>query len=71
MEALDDKAARMGTFSAVSFGVGAVGIGAGVALLLLNRKTDEAPPAAAGLTIQPYASARELGLALPGRACGQ
>lgn len=62
MEGLDEKAATMGTLSAVSFGVGAVGLGAGVALLLLNGKTEEAAPTAAGLTVQPYASANELGL---------
>jgi hypothetical protein len=62
MEELDEKAATMGTFSAVSFGVGAVGLGAGVALLLMNGKTEEAPPTAGGVTVQPYASANELGL---------
>jgi len=62
MEELDDKAGTMGTLSVVSFGVGAVGLGAGVALLLMNGKADEAPPAAAGVTVQPYASANELGL---------
>jgi hypothetical protein len=62
MEALHEKAATMGTVSAVSFGVGAVGLGAGVALLLMNGKTEEVPPAAAGVTVQPYASANELGL---------
>jgi hypothetical protein len=62
MQRLDDKAATTGTLSVVSFGVGAVGLGAGVALLLLNHKTEEAPATAAALTIQPYASANELGL---------
>lgn len=61
MEALDERAATRGTLSVVSFGVGAVGIGAGVALLLMNHQT-EAPTSAAGVTIQPYASANELGL---------
>ncbi|MEY4550047.1 MAG: hypothetical protein RL685_6242, partial [Pseudomonadota bacterium] len=61
MEALDERAATRGTLSVVSFGVGAVGVGAGVALLLLNGKT-EAPPTAGGVTVQPYASANELGL---------
>jgi hypothetical protein len=62
MERLDEKAATMGTFSVVSFGVGAVGLGAGAALLLMNGNTQEEPPAAAGVTIQPYASTNELGL---------
>jgi len=62
MEALDEKAAKMGTFSVVSFGVGAVGLGAGVALLLMNGTTDEASPTASGVTVQPYASTNELGL---------
>ena len=62
MEGLDEKAATMGTFSVVSFGVGAIGLGAGVALLLMNGTTEEASPAAAGVSVQPYASANELGL---------
>jgi hypothetical protein len=62
MESLDDKAATMGTLSIVSFGVGAVGVGAGVALLLMNQKTEEGPPTATGVTVQPYATANELGL---------
>jgi len=61
MESLDDKAASMGTLSVVSFGVGAVGLGAGVALLLLNHEA-EGSATAAGVTVQPYASANELGL---------
>jgi hypothetical protein len=61
MERLDDRAAAKGTLSIVSFGVGAVGVGAGVALLLMNGKT-EASATAAGVTVQPYASANELGL---------
>jgi len=62
MEALDEKAATMGTLSVASFGVGAVGLGAGVALLLLHGKTEEGPTKAAGATVQPYASSNELGL---------
>lgn len=62
MEGLDDKAATMGTLSAVSFGAGAVGLGAGVALLLMNGTTEEQPPTATGATVQPYASPSELGL---------
>lgn len=63
MERLDERAAARGTLSAVSFGVGAVGLGAGVALLLMNGTTEEGPPAAtASVTVQPYASANELGL---------
>ena len=62
MEDLDDKAASMGTLSVVSFGVGAVGLGTGVALLLMNGKTEEGPKTATGVTVQPYASANELGL---------
>ncbi len=62
MEELDEKAATMGTLSAVSFGVGALGLGAGVALLLMNGTTEEGPPTAAGGSVQPYASANELGL---------
>lgn len=62
MERLDDKAATMGTLSLVSFGVGAVGLGTGAALLLLNGKTEEGPAVAAEATVQPYASANELGL---------
>jgi hypothetical protein len=61
MEELDEKAATMGTLSAVSFGAGAVGLGAGVALLLMNGTTEEASPTATGVTVQPYASANELG----------
>jgi hypothetical protein len=62
MEDLDEKAATMGTLSVVSFGVGAIGLGAGAALLLMNGKTDEGPARAAGVTVQPYATASELGL---------
>jgi len=61
MEDLDDKAATMGTLSVVSFGVGVAGLGAGAALLLMNGKT-EAGPAAAGVSVQPYATANELGV---------
>lgn len=61
MERLDDKAATRGTLSAVSFGVGAVGLGAGAALLLLSGDQEEAATAS-GVTIQAYASASELGL---------
>jgi len=62
MERLDDEAASKGTLSVVSFGIGAVGLGAGAALLLLNGKAEEAPAAATGVTFHPYASANELGL---------
>lgn len=62
MERLDERAATRGTLSAVSFGVGALGVGAGVALLLLNLETEGGPTTAAGVTVQPYASANELGL---------
>lgn len=62
MEALDDKASTMGTLSIVSFGVGAVGLGAGVALLLINGKTEDGAAHASGLSVQPYASTNELGL---------
>jgi hypothetical protein len=60
MEDLDEKAGTMGTLSAVSFGVGAVGLGAGAALLWMNRKTEDGT--ATEVTIQPYATANELGL---------
>lgn len=61
MERLDHRASTRGTLSAVSFGVGAVGVGAGVTLLLMNGKK-EASVTAAGLTVQPYAAGNELGL---------
>jgi hypothetical protein len=62
MERLDDKAASMGTLSVVSFSVGAIGLGAGAALLWMNGKAEEGSAAAAGASVQPYASAHELGL---------
>ncbi|MET0413688.1 MAG: hypothetical protein ABW217_20430 [Polyangiaceae bacterium] len=62
MEALDDKAAKAGRLSVLSFGVGAVGLGAGVTLLVLNGRTEATPPAASGVIVQPYASTNELGL---------
>lgn len=61
MQRLDHKASTRGTLSVVSFGVGAVGVGAGVTLLLMNGKK-EAAVTAAGMTIQPYATGNELGL---------
>jgi hypothetical protein len=61
MEDLDDEAATMGTLSVVSFGVGAVGLAAGAALLLMDGNTEEATTAA-GVTVQPYAAGNELGL---------
>jgi hypothetical protein len=61
MEALDDKAAKAGKLSVLSFGVGAVGLGAGVTLLVLNGRT-EAASTASGVIVQPYASTNELGL---------
>ncbi|HVZ34643.1 MAG TPA: hypothetical protein VG963_19575 [Polyangiaceae bacterium] len=62
MQQLDQKAAHRGTFSAVSFGVGAVGLGVGAALLLMHHGTEAASPTTAGLTVQPYASGNQLGL---------
>jgi hypothetical protein len=62
MERLDEKAATMGTLSVVSFGVGAAALGLGAALLLMNGGDEEEAPRAAGITVQPYASAHELGL---------
>lgn len=62
MERLDDEAATMGTLSVVSLGVGAAGLGLGAALLLMNDTDREVSPSAAGVTLQPYASAHELGL---------
>jgi hypothetical protein len=62
LERLDEKAATMGTFSVVSFGVGAVGLAAGATLLLMNGTTEKAPETASAVTVQPYASAHELGL---------
>jgi hypothetical protein len=61
MQRLDHKASTRGTLSVVSFGVGAVGVGAGVTLLLMQGKK-EAAVTAAGMTIQPYATGNELGL---------
>jgi hypothetical protein len=61
MQRLDHKASTRGTLSAVSFGVGALGVGAGVTLLLMNGNK-EAAVTAAGVTVQPYASGNELGL---------
>lgn len=60
IDGLDGDAATQGTISLISFGVGAVGIGAGIALLLLPPKK-EAPPAS-GLTVRPYASAHTFGI---------
>jgi len=60
IDQLDADAATQGTVSLISFGVGAVGIGTGVALLLLQPKK-EAPPSA-GFSIRPYASAHTFGL---------
>lgn len=60
MERLDDEAGTKGTLSAVSFGVGVLGLGAGAALLWMDSETDEG--SASGVTVQPYASANELGL---------
>jgi hypothetical protein len=62
MEALDDKAAKAGRLSVLSFGVGALGLGAGITLLVLNGRTEAASPAASGVSVQPYASTNELGL---------
>lgn len=60
IDQLDGDAATQGTISIIGFGVGAVGIGAGIALLLLPEKK-EAPPAA-GLRVRPYASAHTFGI---------
>jgi hypothetical protein len=62
MERLDEKAGKMGTLSVVSFGVGVVGLGAGVALLVMNAKGDEGAAKVAGMTVQPYVAGNELGL---------
>ena len=62
MERLDDEAATKGTLSVVSFGVGVLGLGAGALLLLMNDTPEEGASQAARVTIQPYASASELGV---------
>ncbi len=49
----------LGTVSGVGFGVGIVGLGAGVALWLLNR--DSAAQPAQGLVIQPYVGVASVG----------
>ncbi len=49
----------LGTVSGVGFGVGIVGLGAGVALWLLNR--DSAPQPARGLMIHPYVGVASVG----------
>lgn len=60
IEQLDSDAAMQGTVSLLSFGVGAIGIGTGLTLLLLQNEK-EAPPTV-GLSIRPYASAHTFGL---------
>lgn len=59
IDSLDGSAATSGTLSAVSFGVGAAGLGAGLVLLLLNGGEPEAP--ATGASIRPYASFDRVG----------
>lgn len=61
IDQLDGDAATFGTVSIISFGVGAVGIGTGIALLLMQPK--EEGPVAKGFSLRPYASAHTLGIA--------
>lgn len=61
IDQLDGDAATFGTVSIISFGVGAVGIGTGIALLLMQPKQEG--PVAKGFSIRPYASAHTLGIA--------
>lgn len=61
VDQLDGDAATFGTVSIISFGVGAVGIGTGIALLLMQPK--EEGPVSKGLSLRPYASAHTLGVA--------
>lgn len=60
IDGLDGDAATQGTISLISFGVGAVGIGTGIALLLMQPKSEGPPPT--GFHVRPYASAHTLGL---------
>jgi hypothetical protein len=62
MEDLDDKASKAGKLSVVSFSVGAIGLGAGIALLIMNQKPEPNAASASGVTVKPYASTNELGL---------
>ncbi len=64
IEDLDKKAATAGTISLVSFGVGAVGIGAGIALLVMNTSGPENPvEMKVGKTrLAPFVGYQQLGL---------
>jgi hypothetical protein len=57
---LDEDAALQGTVSLISFGVGAVGIGTGIALLVMQPKQEN--PVAGKLTFRPFASAHSFGV---------
>lgn len=64
IEDRDKKAASAGTVSLISFGVGAAGIGSGLALLLIGGGNNETPLEAqvGRVSLSPFASHNQLGL---------
>ncbi len=62
VEKLDSDASTARTLSFVGFGVGVVGIGAGVALLVMSGGKSEPAKTATGLTVRPWATWNGVGL---------
>jgi hypothetical protein len=64
IEERDGKAATAGTVSLISFGVGALGLGTGLALLLMGEPGDENPieTKVGRVNVSPYAGLGQLGV---------
>lgn len=62
VEKLDSDASSARTLSFIGFGVGVVGIGAGVALLVMSAGKTEPAKTATGLTVRPWATWNGVGL---------
>ena len=57
-----DDAKMLGTISTVGFGVGVLGIGAGVVLLVMSGSSEEKPTAASSKVIRPWIGVSSVGL---------
>jgi hypothetical protein len=62
IQELDNSASTAGTISVIGFGVGVVGVGAGVALLLMSGGKSEPAKTSTGMTVRPWATFNGVGL---------
>lgn len=62
IENADQAAATKGTLSLISYGVGAAGLGTGIALLLMSRGDSPLEAEVGQLRVRPYASFNQMGI---------